>query len=175
MRESRWLSLAELTLQSTGRMSCRAGYQRSQCAAWCDVPPRWRPLRYTGKSTIGFNLFFLALLARSAHSPLWDTGSFQLPLPRLGIRRVALRRAAAVPAGHSVALKSFFCFSAALLPSDFLLALAGLLPVVLTLRFCARPRPQRPPVSWLSWGSIFCVPLEADTVLVISSTVALEQ
>lgn len=66
---------------------------------------------------------------------------------------MALGRAAAVPAGHSVDLKLFPCFDVALLASDFLLALAGLLAAFSASRPCASSWPQRPPAPRLSWGS----------------------
>lgn len=119
--ESCWLSLAELTLQNTREgFGAGQGYGCSRFAAWCDMPPCWRPLPYAWKSSIAFNSVFLALLTGSTPSSTWGVGSFELP-PHLGSRQVALGRAAAVPAGHGVDLKLFLwccpaCFCS---PSGF--------------------------------------------------------
>lgn len=75
------------------------------------MPLWWWSLRYTAKSRIAFDFVFLALVTGSTPSSACGMGDFE-PALGFGKKQVILRRAAALTAGYSVALK----FSSPVLP-----------------------------------------------------------
>lgn len=93
------------------------------------MPLRWWSLCYTGKSIIAFNFVFLALITGSTPSSPWGVGNFEPTLP-FGRKRVIPRKAAALTAGHSVALKFvsllWCCPAGFQFPSGFSEATPGL-------------------------------------------------